>query len=130
LNGGDKNVLKNAGFGRIVGRYFPCDNLMLGLEGSYTQGKMDPDEDDVFIPGWGVDIEARLPGTPLAGFVRYTGAYYLQNDDSDQLLESRIGFGVRLYYGQPTLKANDRHGVSLDMPRYLQWGGITGGPLE
>jgi hypothetical protein len=91
---------------------------------------MDPDEDNVFIPGWGAGVEARLPGTPFSGFVRYTGAYFFQDDDSDKLVESRIGFGVRFYFGQPTLKANDRRGVSLDLPRYLEWGGITGGPLE
>ena len=130
LNGGDKNVLKNAPFGRLVVRYFPCENVALDLEGSYAQGKMDPDEDDVFIPAWGLGVEGRWPGTPLSAFVSYKGAYFFQNDDNDKLFENRIGFGVRVYFGQPTLKANDRHGVSLDMPRYLQWGGVTGGPLE
>jgi hypothetical protein len=127
---GDINALKNAGFGRALGRFFPCDDLALEIEGSYAQGKMDPDGDTVHIGGWGAGVEARWPGTPLAGFLRYTGGYYFQTDDSDKLLETRIGFGVRLYFGQPTLKVNDRRGVSLELPRYLQWSGVTAGPLE
>jgi hypothetical protein len=129
-SGGDVNALKNAGFGRVVGRWFCGEDLELDLEASYAQGKMDPDGDNVHIGGWGAGVEARWPGTPLAGFLRYTGAYYFQDDDSDKLLETRIGFGVRVYFGQPSLKANDRHGVSLDLPRYLQWNGVTAGPLE
>ena len=113
-----------------MGRFFCGDDFKLQAEGSYAQGKMDPDEDDVLIRGWGAEVEYRLAGTPLSGFLRYTGAYYFQNDDTDKLLENRIGFGVRVYFGQPSLKANDRHGVSLDLPRYLQWNGVTAGPLE
>ena len=70
------------------------------------------------------------PGSPLAGFLGYTGAYYFQDDDSDKLWENRIGFGVRVYFRQPSLKTNDRHGASLDLPRYLQWNGVIAGPLE
>jgi hypothetical protein len=128
--GGDPNVLKNAGFVRLVGRYFPLDDLELEVEGSYAQGKIDPDADKLFLPGWGAGVEARIPGTPLAGFVQYTGAFYYQADDTDKLFEHRIGFGLRVYFGQPTLKANDRHGVSLDLPRNLEWSGVTAGPLE
>jgi hypothetical protein len=46
------------------------------------------------------------------------------------MLENRIGFGLRAYFGQPSLKANDRRGASLDLPRYLQWNGVIAGPLE
>ncbi len=129
-NGGDKNVLKNAGFVRLVGRFFCGDDFKLEGEASYAQGKMDPDEDNVLIPGWGVEIEYRLPGTPISGFAGYTGAYYFQDDDTDKLFEHRGVFGVRVYIGQPSLRANDRRGASLDLPRYLQWSGITAGVLE
>jgi hypothetical protein len=129
-SGGDVNALKNAGFGRLVGRYFCGDDLGFEAEASYAQGKMDPDGDNVLIAGWGADVEYRLGSTPVAGFLGYTGAYYFQDDDSDKMLEHRIGFGVRVYFGQPSLKANDRHGVSLDLPRYLQWNGVIAGPLE
>ena len=128
--GGDTDAIRNAGFVRGVGRYFWGDDLKLEAEVSYAQGQMDPDGDAVQIPGWGAEIEYRLPNTPFAGFVGYTGSYYYQSDDNDKLYENRIGFGVRVYLGQPTLKANDRHGASLDLPRYLQWNGVTAGPLE
>lgn len=128
--GGDPNALKNAGFVRLVGRYFCGDDFRIQAEASYAQGKMDPDGDNVLIPGWGAEIEYRIPHTPIAGFLGYTGAYYFQDDDTDKLLETRVGFGVRVYLGQPSLKANDRRGVSLDLPRYLQWNGVTAGPLE
>ncbi len=129
-SGGDVNALKNAGFVRLVGRFFCGDDFRLQAEGSYAQGKMDPDGDNVLIPGWGAEVEYRLPHTPVSGFLGYTGAYYFQDDDTDKLLETRISFGVRVYLGQPSVKANDRHGVSLDLPRYLQWNGVTAGPLE
>ena len=129
-SGGDENALENAGFVRAVGRYFCGEDFKLQGEASYAQGKMDPDADNVLIAGWGAELEYRLANTPVAGFLGYTGAYYFQNDDSDKLWESRIGFGVRVYFGQPGLEANDRHGASLDLPRYLQWNGVIAGPLE
>jgi len=129
-SGGDVNALKNAGFGRLVGRYFPADDLRLETELSYAQGKMDPDEDDVWILGWGLGLEYRLGRSPLSGFVGYTGARYYQKDDWDALYEHRIGFGLRFYFGQPSLLANDRHGASLDLPRYLEWNGQAAGALE
>jgi len=129
-NGGDKDALKNAGFVRLIGRYFIGDDFKIQAEGSYAQGKMDPDGDNVFIGGWGAELEYRLANTPVAGFVKYAGAYYFQDDDSDKLWDNRIGFGVRVYFGQPSLKANDRRGTSLDLPRYLQWQGVIAGPLE
>jgi hypothetical protein len=129
-SGGDVDALKNAGFARLVGRYFLGDHLKLEPEVSYTQGKMDPDVDKVWILGWGADVEYRLGDTPVSGFVAYTGAHYDQSDDDDKLYEHRIGFGVRVYFGQESLEANDRHGVSLDLPRYLEWNGQIAGALE
>ena len=129
-NGGDVDALKNAGFGRAVGRYFYGDDFKLEAEAAYTQGKMDPDVDTVWILGWGIDAEVRLGGTPVSGFVGLTGTRYDQDDDSDVLYEHRIGFGVRVYFGQESLKANDRNGVSLDLPRYLEWNGQIAGALE
>ncbi len=35
---------------------------------------MDPDEDDVWILGWGADAAIRLGGAPVAAFAAYTGA--------------------------------------------------------
>lgn len=129
-SGGDVDALKNAGFGRAVGRYFIGDDLKLEADVSYTQGKMDPDEDDVWILGWRARAEYRLEGTPVSGFVVYTGARYDQDDDFDVLYEHRIGFGMRVYFGQESLKSNDRSGVSLDLPRYLEWNGQIAGALE
>jgi hypothetical protein len=129
-SGGDISAMKNAGFGRLVGRYFIGDHLKLEPEVSYTQGKMDPDGDKIWVLGWGTDIEYQLCNSPVSGFVAYTGARYDQSDDNDVLFEHRIGFGVRVYFGQKSLKANDRHGVSLDLPRYLEWQGQIAGPLE
>jgi hypothetical protein len=129
-SGGDVDALKNAGFGRAIGRYFFGDDFRLEAEASYTQGKMDPDEDNVWVLGWRADAEVRLGGAPVSGFVGYTGARYDQDDDSDVLYEHRIAFGLRVYFGQESLKANDRNGVSLDLPRYLEWNGQIAGALE
>jgi hypothetical protein len=128
--GGDINALKNAGVVRGVARWFVLEDLVLAAEASYAQGQMDPDGDRVLIAGWGAEAEYRLPHTPIAAFLGYTGAYYFQNDDIDKVFEHRVGFGVRAYFGQASLKANDRHGVSLDLPRYLHWNGVIAGPLE
>jgi hypothetical protein len=129
-SGGDIDALKNAGFARAIGRAFIGDNFKSEVEISYTQGKMDPDVDTVWILGWGVDAEYRPNGWPVSGFVGYTGARYDQDDDSDVLYEHRIGFGVRFYFGPATLRDNDRNGVSLDLPRYLEWNGQVAGALE
>jgi hypothetical protein len=129
-SGGDVNALKNAGFGRATGRYFFGGDFKLEVEASYTRGKMDPDEDNVWILGWGVDVEYRLGDTPISGFGGYTGARYDQSDDTDVLYEHRIAFGLRVYFGQESLKANDRNGVSFDLPRYLEWNGQIAGALE
>lgn len=129
-SGGDVDALKNAGFGRAVGRYFCGDDLQFEAEVSYAQGKMDADLDDVWILGWGADAEYRLSGTRFSGFVGYTGARYDQSDDSDVLYEHRIGFGVRVYFGQESVKTHDRGGASLDLPRYLEWNGQIAGALE
>jgi hypothetical protein len=129
-SGGDVDALKNAGFGRAVGRYFFGGDFKLEAEASYTQGEMDPDEDNVWILGWRAAAEYRLGGTPVSGLLGYTGARYDQDDDSDVLYEHRIGFGVRFYFGQESLETNDRNGVSLDLPRYLEWNGQIAGALE
>jgi len=129
-SGGDIDALKNAGFARAVGRYFCSDNCKLEAEVSYAQGKMDPDEDRVWILGWGADAEFRPGGWPVSGFLGYTGARYDQDDDDDVLYEHRVGIGVRVYFGQESLEANDRNGVSLELPRYLEWNGQVAGALE
>jgi len=128
--GGDVDAIKNAGFGRVVGRYFWTDDFKLESELSYTQGTMDPDEDDVGILGWGAELEYRPGRFPVSGFVGYTGARYYQKDDWDALYEHRIGFGLRVYFGQPSLLAHDRRGASLHLPRYLEWNGQAAGALE
>jgi len=129
-SGGDIDALKNAGFARAVGRYFCTDNCKLEAEVSYAQGKMDPDVDKVWILGWGAEAEFRPRGWPVSGFLMYTGARYDQEDDWDVLYEHRVGIGVRVYFGQESLQANDRNGVSLDLPRYLEWNGQIAGALE
>ena len=129
-SGGDADALKNAGFVRGIGRYFWGDDLKLEGEASFAQGKMDEDEDNVWIIGWGAEAEYRLGDRPVSGFVRYTGSHYDQDDDFDVLTEHRISFGVRVYFRQESLKANDRHGASLDLPRYLEWNGQVAGALE
>ncbi|HEX9641209.1 MAG TPA: hypothetical protein VGB13_07840 [Candidatus Krumholzibacteria bacterium] len=129
-SGGDIDALKDAGFGRAVGRSFCGENFKFEIEVSYAQGKMDPDGDKVWILGWGADAEYRPRGWPVFGFVGYTGSRYDQSDDDDLLYEHRIGFGVRVYFGHESLKANDRNGVSLDLPRYLAWNGQIAGALE
>jgi len=129
-SGGDIDALENAGFARAIGRAFCGENFKFEAEISYAQGKMDPDHDKVWILGWGTDAEFRPAGWPVSGFLRYTGARYDQSDDGDVLFENRIGFGVRYYFGQESLKSNDRNGVSLELPRYLEWNGQIAGALE
>jgi hypothetical protein len=129
-SGGDVDALRKAGFARVVGRGFIGDDFKLEAEVSYAKGKMDPDHDNVWLLGWGAELEYRLGSLPVSAFVGYTGARYYQDDDWDVLYEHRIGFGVRAYFGRESLKANDRRGASLDMPRYLGWNAQIAGALE
>lgn len=129
-DGGDVDALADAGWGRLIGRFFPIDQVGLTTDVSYTQGRMDPDGDKVWIVGWRGEAEWRPHGWPISGFVKYTGAHYHQNDDNDDLNEHRIQFGLRFTFGQESLFANDRHGASLELPRWLQLTGETAGVLE
>jgi len=130
-SGGDIAYIKNAGFVRVFPRFFVGDNFKIEIpEISYTQGTMDPDRDKVWILGWRAELEYRPENLPVSAFLSYTGARYDQEDDWDVLYEHRIGFGVRLYFGQESLKANEHRGASLELPPYLQWGAMTAGTLE
>ena len=129
-SGGDVDALQNAGFGRVVARYFCGENLKLESEASFARGKMDPDSDTIWLVSWGAEAEYRSSTLPISAFAGYSGARYEQHDDSDVLYEHRIQLGARVYWGQTSLKSNDRTGASLDLPRYLEWNGQIAGALE
>lgn len=128
--GADRDALERGRFVRAELRWFPRDDVRLAGAAGYLGGRMDDDADHVWAIDWMGEAEAVLPEGIVGGFVRYAGGYYHQSDDIDELVEHRIIFGLRAYFGQASRLAHDRSGATFEAPRALQWNGVIAGPLE
>ncbi|MCA9511271.1 MAG: hypothetical protein R3E88_15570 [Myxococcota bacterium] len=128
--GADPDALESGRLARGELRWFPRDTVRLAAGAGYVGGRMDDDDDHVWVIDWLGEAEALVPGSRVAGFVRYAGGYYHQSDDTDSLVEHRVVFGLRAYFGEATLIAHDRDGATFEAPRALEWNGVIAGPLE
>jgi len=128
---GPNDSIHDAGFARVVARYFiqPNTKLEAGLAGAF--GKMDSDDDDLWLANWSLAAEHQLAGTPFSMFVGYDGTYYDQ-DGEGNITDHTIKVGARFVFGggSEDLMSKDRYGATLDTPAFLRWSGITGGQLE
>ena len=132
--------LTNAFFLRGVGRfYFNGGHTMLEGEVSYANGDQDEGTgaaggtDDAEIIGWGVQLTHQFHNWGndgyLAGFIRYAGNYYEEDNSAadDDIDEHTIMVGLSIGLNQYSLKTTERTGVALDLPDVTRWVSVTTG---
>lgn len=129
-------------FARGVGRYFVTPNDRLQAEFAFARGKAfgcSVGCSDIKLPMWGASFEHRFDNSPLAIFVQYSGFRYSSRfdfeSDGDSFHEHQAATehivmgGVKLYFGEGTLLANDRSGTTFDMPQFIRalpWATLAG----
>lgn len=118
----------HAWFVRGTARYFFMPNFMVEGTGQYSKGAVGFRNLGNFLPDtgfemWRASVKAEWrPNTmPFSIFAKYeyNQTNYDQNtivfSPSERVSENRLMGGVRLYFGQNTLLANDRTGATLDI---------------
>ena len=74
---------------------------------------------DVSIVSWGVGVEKQLQTQmPISLFARYEGALYTLDNCSASMTEHRIMGGIRIAFGVPDAKTQNRLGANTDLPRF------------
>ena len=107
-------------FVRGVGRYFFTPNDKLQAEVGYASGKNDFQDSTQTIWNWGALWEHKFAG-PFSGFLEYAGWRYNDTDTPTYTVTSHnFLVGAKVYFGQPTLLANDRNGATFDMPKFIR----------
>lgn len=107
-------------FGRVVGRYFISDDIMLEGDVAYADTDQYVDGDDAGeIWAWGLKYKQRLGKSPVYGVIAYRGANYDSTTEGDVATEQVLMLGVSFAFGADSLKHNDRSGATLDLPHFL-----------
>jgi hypothetical protein len=106
-------------FLRGVGRWFPNEDSLVEAELSYGQTSQFVDAvDDGKIWNWGLQGKMRMSeALPLYGTAAYRGGYYDATTAGDDGSEHMLMVGVNVLFGADSLKANDRLGATLNLPR-------------
>jgi hypothetical protein len=115
-------------FVRGVLRYFPTDNIRLQAEATYAHGTIDyfgfmagpPGVADVNILNARLEADYRPDGSNASYFAAVEGTVNQQTEGNvtQQVSSVRLLSGVIVDFGQDTLKARDRKGVTWDLPRF------------
>lgn len=135
-----KWTFHEAGFGRILGRYFFAPNTSIQAEASLLYGQQDDAANTVQsgrAVGWGVRLDHQLPIYPGAStglFAAYRGGLFESFDDpfagdNHRIVDHTLLGGIRVGFGTAgtDLKTNDRRGINLDLPDVGRW--TSGGYL-
>lgn len=116
------NITK-AWFARFAPRYFVTPNDRISAEIGYARGDVnDQDGNRLRIINWGATYEHKYDAYPVSTFLQYTGARLKSTDHpEDHIIEHTVTAGVRVYFGQGTLLANDRTGATYDTPGFIRY---------
>ncbi len=122
-------------FLRGAARHFFTENTKLEAQLGTAIGTFDGGETDFYLVDWAIEAEQAVgqAGVGLSLFARYEGIYAEEVDEDDNSLDTSVKFGLRARFGGgggESLLANDRNGVSLDLPDAGRWAGVLGGPVE
>jgi len=117
-------------FGRFAPRYFVTPNDRLSAEVGYARGVMGDDTSDkIRIWNWAATYEHKFNMSPVSAFIQYAGGDVKSSQSPNQRTrEHTFVAGLRWYFNQGTLQANDRTGATYDTPgfiRYLPFVGIA-----
>lgn len=114
-----------AGFARLVGRYFVDYDFRLQAEASVfiANDAIDPVDilgsDDVETIGWGLRADKRLGNSRFYGFAKYDGLYIDTTTEQKTLVEHALKVGISRHFGASSLFEQDRSGATLDQPEII-----------
>ena len=112
-----------------VFRYFFDDDMMASIGVAGVYGQMDSTQDDIGAGRLNLRFENKPEGWPVSYFVDLTATVGVEvGDDTD--MHPRMVAGLRLPFGQETLKGNDRHGATFGLPPFKDFQQLAGGALE
>jgi hypothetical protein len=122
ISAGDEgDVWGEGGFGNLGMRYFLGRNQKLEANFAFGLGKtIDPDDandkDDFSWYQLGLEYEHRLESRPFSIVAGYKADYLKvkdnQSSDRESLWAHAFRIGVRMYFGQQSLRELDRNGVN------------------
>jgi hypothetical protein len=117
-------TFENGTFIRGKARWFLHDNTVLSAETVQMWGSLS--DDDGFFSGksvtaqfaqWILDVEHRFDDSEWAGAITLshetTDTEFFNTSETNSVM-----FTLKYYYGQPSLRANDRYGAELDTPQF------------
>jgi len=106
-------------FLRGVGRWFPSEDVLIETDLAYGSTHQFVDGvDNGHIWNWGLQGKMRVSeALPLYAMAAYRGGYYDATSEGDHGSEHMVMVGVNVLFGTGSLKANDRLGATLDLPR-------------
>lgn len=125
----DEEFVSNGLILNYVFRYFFDDDMMasVGVAGAY--GQMDSAQDDFGAGRLDLRFEHKPDGWPVSYFVNLVATVGVEeSDDTD--MHPRMVAGIRLPFGQTTLKGNDRHGATFGLPPFKDFLQLADGALE
>ena len=117
----NNDVMTDAWWGRLVGRYFPNPNSRLQGELFYIDGEENASSgvQDIEAFAWGARYDHAINNGPVSLFASYRGVR-TEDDHSDasKITDHKALVGVSLRLGAPTMKDEDRRGATLDTPAW------------
>ncbi len=130
----ETDVITDAFWARVVGRYFPTEKSRLQAELLSINGEEnDSSADDIDGWGWGLRYDRAIKDGPVSWFASYKGTYIDSDDGDDGDLTDHTAFvGIKLALGARNMKDEDRRGATLDTPAWAmgRWTGWTLGVVD
>jgi len=125
----DDDFISNGMLLRGVYRHFFDENMMLSGGVTAAWGQMNGSQNEFFGGQVDVNFEHRPEGWPVSYFARLTSGGATEFGDDAGLL-NRFLVGLRMYFGEGSLRANDRNGATFDLPPFRDLQEMAGMILE
>jgi hypothetical protein len=101
--------------GRAIARYFVHDDFRIQGEVGYRQFSQDSFETDNWT--FAAQADYRFTGSPFSVFGRYQYDTFSSDAGAGELDAHKVLVGLRGTFGAETLKAEDRFGATMELPR-------------
>lgn len=116
----NEGALQNIWFARGVYRYFLTPNSMVSAELAYLTGTDVTDRERRNYWSWAARYEQGIQGSLWSWYLEYAGMSGHNKPDSYKSDYHMFLIGMRTYFGQGTLLANDRSGATFDLPKFTR----------